>query len=206
MNVGVLSVQGAFQEHIDMLESLGVNAVQVRLPEDLENLDALILPGGESTAMAKLLEKWNLLQPLRQWVIQDKKPIWGTCAGMILLSDSISGGEKLGGQVKIGGLDAKVHRNIFGAQIRSFETQLNGPPGFQSKPYDAVFIRAPALSEVGPEVTVLEQIKENQVIVAARQDNILVTSFHPELTRDTRWHEYFLTFVSGRSSVNFLNK
>ena len=198
IKIGVLALQGAFEEHIEMLESIGIDTVEIRLPHELQGLDGLILPGGESTTMSKLLGRWNLMQPIREWV-KKGKPIWGTCAGMILLSDTIGGGG-VKDQESIGGLHAVVHRNIFGAQVHSFETQLKGPPGFQDKPYHAVFIRAPALVTIHSDmVQVLEHVEyegNHQAIVAAQQNNVLVTAFHPELTKDTRWHRYFVSLIS----------
>ncbi|ETV74715.1 pyridoxal 5'-phosphate synthase, glutaminase subunit Pdx2 [Aphanomyces astaci] len=199
VKIGVLALQGAFEEHIDMLKQVGADAVEVRLPADLAGLDALVFPGGESTAIAKVAERWGMIEPLKQWV-HDKKPIWGTCAGMILLAHSARHA-KQGGQALIGGLDVEVSRNFFGAQIRSFEQQIQGPPGYGDEPYTAVFIRAPAIVSVGEHIDVLSEISHAQpadgsdptdVIVAARKDNILVTAFHPELTSDTRWHQYFV--------------
>ncbi|EQC25438.1 hypothetical protein SDRG_16704 [Saprolegnia diclina VS20] len=203
VKIGVLALQGAFEEHVDMLKAVGADAVQVRLPSELEGLDALVFPGGESTAIAKVAERWGMIEPLKQWV-HDKKPIWGTCAGMILLAQSARHA-KQGGQALIGGLDVEVSRNFFGAQIRSFEQHIRGPPGYdEATPYNAVFIRAPAIVSVGEEIEILSQIKNaspadgsdpTDVIVAARKDNILVTAFHPELTSDTRWHRYFVEVI-----------
>lgn len=214
--VGVLALQGSFNEHIAVLRRLGVKGVEIRKPEQLLTINSLIIPGGESTTMAKLAEYFNLFPALREFV-QMGKPVWGTCAGLIFLADKATG-QKTGGQELVGGLDCTVHRNFFGSQIQSFETELavpelvskeGGPETFRG-----VFIRAPAIIDVGPEVQVLadypvpsvrvassdssvEDKKENadeksKVIVAVRQGNILATAFHPELTADTRWHSYFL--------------
>nr|ACJ84988.1 unknown [Medicago truncatula] len=214
--VGVLALQGSFNEHIAVLRRLGVKGVEIRKPEQLLTINPLIIPGGESTTMAKLAQYFNLFPALREFV-QMGKPVWGTCAGLIFLADKATG-QKTGGQELVGGLDCTVHRNFFGSQIQSFETELavpelvskeGGPETFRG-----VFIRAPAILDVGPEVQVLadypvpsdkklssdssvEDKKENadeksKVIVAVRQGNILATAFHPELTADTRWHSYFL--------------
>lgn len=214
--VGVLALQGSFNEHIAVLRRLGVKGVEIRKPEQLLTINSLIIPGGESTTMAKLAQYFNLFPALREFV-QMGKPVWGTCAGLIFLADKATG-QKTGGQELVGGLDCTVHRNFFGSQIQSFETELavpelvskeGGPETFRG-----VFIRAPAILDVGPEVQVLadypvpsdkklssdssvEDKKENadeksKVIVAVRQGNILATAFHPELTADTRWHSYFL--------------
>ncbi|MCD7470041.1 Pyridoxal biosynthesis protein pdx2 [Datura stramonium] len=219
MVVGVLALQGSFNEHIAVLKRLGVKGVQIRKPEQLQNVSSLIIPGGESTTMAKLAEYHNLFPALREFVKMGK-PVWGTCAGLIFLADKAIG-QKTGGQELIGGLDCTVHRNFFGSQIQSFETELpipgivakeGGPPSCR-----AVFIRAPAIIEVGPDVEVLADIpvsssetansnpaiqseeestkSEKKVIVAVKQGNLLATAFHPELTADTRWHSYFLKMV-----------
>lgn len=217
--MGVLALQGSFNEHIAALKRLGVKGVQIRKPEQLQNVSSLIIPGGESTTMAKLAEYHNLFPALREFVKMGK-PVWGTCAGLIFLANKAIG-QKTGGQELIGGLDCTVHRNFFGSQIQSFETVLpipgivakeGGPPSCR-----AVFIRAPAIIEVGPDVEVLADIpvscaetansnpaiqseeestkSEKKVIVAVKQGNLLATAFHPELTADTRWHSYFLKMV-----------
>ncbi|CAH0482276.1 unnamed protein product [Peronospora belbahrii] len=210
--VGVLALQGAFEEHISMLQGLSattvtgqtviVTAVAIRLPEQLQNVDALVLPGGESTTIGKVAVRWGLVEPLKKWVA-DCRPIWGTCAGMIMLSQQAKHTEE-GGQTLIGGLDVEVSRNFFGAQVRSFEMLVDGPPVFNAKPYNAVFIRAPAIISVGEEIEVLSRVTNAKpadgsdpvdVIIAARKNNILVTAFHPEITTDTRWHQYFIETV-----------
>ena len=214
--VGVLALQGSFNEHIAALRRLGVKGVEIRKPEQLQSVSSLIIPGGESTTMAKLAEFHNLFPALREFV-EMGKPVWGTCAGLIFLANKATG-QKTGGQKLVGGLDCTVHRNFFGSQIQSFEADLpvpelaskeGGPETFRG-----IFIRAPAILEAGPEVQVLadypvpsnkfldsdsfiEDKKENaeeggKVIVAVRQGNILGTAFHPELTADTRWHSYFI--------------
>ncbi|KAL5581258.1 hypothetical protein UlMin_013700 [Ulmus minor] len=217
--VGVLALQGSFNEHIAVLRRLGVKGVEIRKPEQLQNVASLIIPGGESTTMAKLAEYHNLFPALREFVKMGK-PVWGTCAGLIFLADKAIG-QKAGGQELVGGLDCTVHRNFFGSQIQSFEAELpvpeltskeGGPETFRG-----VFIRAPAILEVGPEVQVLadypvslskelelklaieapegNDVSEKKVIVAVRQGNLLGTAFHPELTADSRWHSYFLKIV-----------
>ncbi|XP_062171490.1 probable pyridoxal 5'-phosphate synthase subunit PDX2 [Alnus glutinosa] len=219
--VGVLALQGSFNEHIAALRRLGVKGVEIRKPEQLDNVASLIIPGGESTTMAKLAEYHNLFPALREFVKMGK-PVWGTCAGLIFLANNATG-QKLGGQELIGGLDCTVHRNFFGCQIQSFEAELS-VPDLASKEggpetFRGVFIRAPAILEVGPEVQVLADYpvpsnkvlfsnsavemqeeknwSEKKVIVAVRQGNLLATAFHPELTADTRWHSYFLKMASN---------
>ncbi len=193
--IGVLALQGAFHEHIHMLERLGIPAREVRKPEHLEGLAGLIIPGGESTTMGIVAERWGLVSPLQRWV-REGRPTWGTCAGMILLAQQVAG-QKEGGQPVIGGLDIAVNRNYFGRQVDSFEAYLSVPV-LGDPPIRAVFIRAPAVVAVGPGVEVLATVpgKEGRpVIVAVRQGAILATAFHPELTDDLRWHELFLQMV-----------
>ena len=158
-------------------------------------LHGLILPGGESTTMGLVAERWGLVAPLRAWV-REGRPIWGTCAGMILLADRAVG-QKQGGQPLIGGLDVTVNRNYFGRQNESFETLL-AVPRLGEAPFRAVFIRAPAIVESGPNVAVLAQVpgRDELVTVAALQGKILATAFHPELTDDRRWHQLFLEIAS----------
>ena len=190
--IGVLALQGAFLEHVKMLRRLGAQAVEVR---KAEQLDGLIIPGGESTSMGLIAERWGLVEPLRQWV-HSGRPTWGTCAGMILLAERATG-QKRGGQTLLGGLDVTVNRNYFGRQVDSFETDLPVPM-LGDVPFPAIFIRAPAIAEAGPTVEVLAQVTASNgetVIVAVRQGALLATAFHPELTQDTRWHELFLEMV-----------
>ncbi|MBK8051396.1 MAG: pyridoxal 5'-phosphate synthase glutaminase subunit PdxT [Anaerolineales bacterium] len=196
LTIGILALQGAFLEHAAKVRQLGVEAVEVRKPEQLEGLAALILPGGESTAMGLVAERWGLVEPLREWV-RSGKPVWGTCAGMILLADRAVG-QKQGGQPLIGGLDVTVNRNYFGRQSKSFETLLEVPL-LGAEPCPAIFIRAPAIIEAGSQVEVLARTAGHDeiVIVAVRQGNILATAFHPELTADLRWHQLFLDMVAG---------
>lgn len=184
--VGVLALQGAFREHVAAVASLGATAREVRLLKDIEGIDALIIPGGESTTIGKLLNEWNMLEPLRQRIL-DGMPVYGSCAGLILLCRDIENSD----QPRLGVLDATVRRNAFGRQVDSFETNLSIPE-IGADPLPAVFIRAPVITGVGAGVKVLAEV--NGQAVAVRQNNILATSFHPELTPDTRMHSYFLSF------------
>ena len=184
--VGVLALQGAFREHVAAVTRLGATAREVRQLKDIDGIDALIIPGGESTTMGKLLNEWNMLEPLRQRIL-DGMPVYGSCAGLILLCRDIENSD----QPRLGVLDATVRRNAFGRQVDSFETDLNIPE-IGADPIPAVFIRAPVITGVGAGVTVLAEV--NGQAVAVRQNNILATSFHPELTPDTRMHSYFLSF------------
>jgi 5'-phosphate synthase pdxT subunit len=198
LKIGVLALQGAFLEHIKMLRRLGVEAVEVRRPEQLVGLDGLIIPGGESTTMGLIAEQWNLVTPLKQWV-HGGRPTWGTCAGMILLAERATG-QKQGGQPLLGGLDVTVNRNYFGRQTESFETELT-VPSLGETPVRAVFIRAPAITETSEQVERLAELETangERVVVAVRQGPILATAFHPELTDDIRWHRLFLTLVAER--------
>ena len=195
MRIGVLALQGDFLEHIQVLKRLGVTGVEVRLPRDLEGLDGLIIPGGESTTIGKLAEQYHLIDPIRH-LAESHKPIWGTCAGAIFLSKDIHRPQPL-----LQLMDIVVERNAFGRQVDSFETDLDlpalGPAGNgQPRPFHAVFIRAPLIERVGEGVEVLGRLADGQ-IVAARQDNLLATSFHPELTQDDRLHRYFLNLSSN---------
>ena len=184
--VGVLALQGAFREHVAAVTRLGATAREVRQLKDIDGIDALIIPGGESTTMGKLLNEWNMLEPLRQRIL-DGMPVYGSCAGLILLCREIEDSD----QPRLGVLDATVRRNAFGRQVDSFETDLSIPE-IGADPIPAVFIRAPVITRVGAGVTVLAEVKGQAV--AVRQNNILATSFHPELTPDTRMHSYFLSF------------
>ncbi|MBV7339016.1 pyridoxal 5'-phosphate synthase glutaminase subunit PdxT [Chloroflexi bacterium TSY] len=178
-----------------MLEELGVTAVEVRKPEQLEKLDGLIIPGGESTSMALIAERWGLVEPLKKWV-HNGHPTWGTCAGMILLANDATG-QKRGGQRLIGGLDVTVSRNHFGRQVDSFETDMVIDV-LGREPFRAIFIRAPAITQVGSKATVLAEVETHQgdtVVAAIRQGPVLATAFHPELTGDLRWHRYFVEMV-----------
>ena len=192
MKIGVLALQGAFIEHVKMLESLGVTAVQVRLPSDLEGVDGLIIPGGESTTIGKLAVMYGLMEPLRNFAAA--KPVWGTCAGMIFMAKEIGMDQPL-----LGVMDIVVERNAFGRQVDSFEVDLdisalnNGTV----KPYHAVFIRAPKLVEAKGDAQVIATLADGTA-VAAQEGHWLVTSFHPELTNDPRFHEYFLSMVGSQ--------
>ena len=184
--VGVLALQGAFREHVAAVTRLGATAREVRQLKDIDGIDALIIPGGESTTMGKLLNEWNMLEPLRQRIL-DGMPVYGSCAGLILLCREIENSD----QPRLGVLDATVRRNAFGRQVDSFETNLSIPE-IGADPLPAVFIRAPVITGVGAGVKVLAEVDGQAV--AVRQNNILATSFHPELTPDTRMHSYFLSF------------
>jgi pyridoxal 5'-phosphate synthase pdxT subunit len=189
VRVGVLAVQGAFQEHIDVLRSLGVDAVPVRLPEDLEGVSGLIMPGGESTAIRKLIDRWGLHEPIAQ-LARDGAPIFGTCAGMILLAKDISDGDTPVFPL----LDITVKRNAFGRQLDSFEGELNVPV-LGDRPVHAVFIRAPIVERVGPDVDVLAQLDDGRV-VAVRSGSVVATAFHPELSGETRFHRLIATMAA----------
>ena len=188
LTIGVLALQGAFIEHIRMLERLGAHAREVRLPSDLDGLDGLIIPGGESTTIGKLLVHYELLEPLRQ-LVGSGFPIYGTCAGTILLAKDIGGLD----QPLLATMDLVVERNAFGRQLQSFETDVK-IAGLGDEPFRAIFIRAPAITSTGPDVDVLASLDDG-TIVAARQDSLLVSCFHPELTDDDRFHRAFLEQV-----------
>ena len=191
MKIGVLALQGAVIEHIRMLRSLGAEAIEVHLPQDLKRLEGLIIPGGESTTIGKLAVKFNLMDPLRELALS--KPVWGTCAGMILLAKDTGMG-----QPTLGIMDIAVKRNAFGRQIESFETDVyvNILENGRSKPFPAVFIRAPRLVKTGSKVKVIAKL-EGGAAVAALQGKLLVTSFHPELSEDNRFHQFFLNLFRG---------
>ena len=190
MKIGVLALQGAFIEHINILRELGVEAVEVRLPEDLEGLDGLIIPGGESTTIGKLADTFALTGPLREFA--EHNPVWGTCAGMIFMARDIGRDQPL-----LGVMDIVVERNAFGRQVDSFITPIEVTvfEGGQAEPFPAVFIRGPRLVEAHGDATVIAQLADGTP-VAAREGQWLVTSFHPELTGDTRFHEYFVKLVA----------
>ena len=192
MKIGVLALQGAFREHLDTLETIGVEGVRVREPADLDGISGLILPGGESTTMRQLIERWKLADPII--ALADRgAPIFGTCAGMIVLASEIVGGEP----PILPMLDVTVERNAFGRQLDSFEAELDVPV-LGATPVHAVFIRAPIIEEVGPQVDVIARL-EDGTIVAAKQDWLLATSFHPEMTDDERFHRYFVDLVRARA-------
>ncbi len=183
MNFGVLALQGDFAEHAAVLRRLGHTAVEVRWPRDLDGVDGLIIPGGESTTIGKLAVKYDLLDPIRE--LAQRRPIWGTCAGAILLSRDARRDQPL-----LGLMDLTVERNAFGRQVDSFETDLDVPALPGERPFHAVFIRAPLIESAGPGVAVLARLPDGR-IVAAQQGRLLATSFHPELTGDDRFHAYF---------------
>ncbi len=203
MRIGVLSLQGDFAEHAAMLRAMGHTPVEVRLPRELDGLEGLIIPGGESTTIGKLAAEYGLIEPVR--ALAQTKPVWGTCAGAILLSRDVQRTQPL-----LGLMDITVERNAFGRQVDSFEIDLDVPalahlPGGQPRdnghagqvpdeaprPFHGVFIRAPLIAGVGPGVEVLARLPDGH-IVAARQGNLLATSFHPELTGDNRFHRLFV--------------
>jgi pyridoxal 5'-phosphate synthase pdxT subunit len=192
--IGVLALQGAFIEHMHKLQSLGVEAREVRLPEDLEGIDGLIIPGGESTTIGKLIDRFALRQPILN-LAHEGTPIWGTCAGMILLGKEVDSDTRARQQPLLELMDIGVRRNAFGTQLDSFETELDFPV-LGEKHLPAVFIRAPIISQVGPEVEVLSRLPDGRP-VAARQDNFVATSFHPELTPDNRLHAWFAELVAS---------
>jgi pyridoxal 5'-phosphate synthase pdxT subunit len=192
--VGVLALQGDVREHVDALEACGVRAVKVRSVEELADVGALVVPGGESTTMSNLALRWGLMEPLRERV-RSGMPAYGSCAGMIMLADRIEGGRP--DQETIGGLDVTVRRNAFGRQVDSFEADLDMPV-LGEAPVHAVFIRAPWVEDAGESVQVLGRVSTGMAagrIVAVRQGRLLATSFHPELTGDTRVHAYFVEMV-----------
>jgi pyridoxal 5'-phosphate synthase pdxT subunit len=188
--IGVLALQGDFEEHCAVLRRLGVEVVEVRLPQHLEGLDGLVIPGGESTTIGKLADEYGLLTPLRAAV--GSLPIWGTCAGLVFMARDVGHHQPL-----LGIMDIVVERNAFGRQVDSFEADLQ-ILGLEGGSFHGVFIRAPAIEAVGPRVEVLCRLSDGR-IVAARQGKLLVTSFHPELTKDDRLHRYFISMASEAS-------
>lgn len=188
MKIGVLALQGDFAEHVRILEKIGVMVVEVRLPHDLADIDGLIIPGGESTTIGKLAVRFGLMSPIRR--LAETRPIWGTCAGAIFLAKDSRHSQPL-----LELMDITVRRNAFGRQAESFETDLDVPDvvtAENSQKIHAVFIRAPLIESVGPGVQVMARLSDGR-IVAARQQNLLATAFHPELTGDERFHCYFLS-------------
>ena len=191
MKIGVLALQGAFIEHEKMLQRIGVDVCQVRLPQQLDGLDGLIIPGGESTTIGKLAVQYGLMAPMRAMAAAGK-PLWGTCAGMIFMAKDVGRDQPL-----LGLMDVNVQRNAFGRQVDSFETHLDVPAiatPENSHAFHAIFIRAPLIESVGDNVEVLARL-DNGDIVAARQGHLLVTSFHPELSGDDRFHRYFVSLA-----------
>jgi 5'-phosphate synthase pdxT subunit len=192
MRIGVLAAQGAFAEHIATLEKLQVAAIPVRLLQELKGLDGLIIPGGESTSISHLMLAYNLMSEIRK-LAKNGFPVFGTCAGMILLARNISDAD---GITPLGVMDLTVRRNAFGRQVDSFETELKIPV-LGEKPFPGIFIRAPLIEQAGSEVEILATLADGN-IVAVRQGNLLAAAFHPELTGDSRFHRYFLDIVTDR--------
>ena len=192
MQVGVLALQGAFAAHSDCLTSIGVQSIEVRNPEQLSSVDALLMPGGESSTMSQLLESSGLFDPIAAR-IADGMPVFGTCAGMILLASEILDGRS--DQRSFSAIDISVRRNAFGRQVDSFEATVNSSVG----DFHGVFIRAPRIERVGEDVEVLGSFNDEPVLV--RQGNVLAASFHPELSNDARLHEYFVSITANRKKV-----
>jgi len=195
MKIGVLASQGAFVEHIAVLHQLGVEALPVRLPRELAGLDGLIIPGGESTSISKLMLDYNLVSEVKK-LAGEGLPIFGTCAGMILLASEVSGSKV----EPLGLMQIKVRRNAFGRQRESFETGLS-IPALGKKPFPGVFIRAPVIEQSNSNVEILARLHDG-TNVAARQGKLLVSAFHPELTDDPRFHQYFLSIIAGEPKVS----
>ena len=193
MIIGVLAVQGDFAEHIAILKELGVETQEVRLPHQLKGLDGLIMPGGESTTLSRLMTIYELREPVRAMAAQGKA-IWGTCAGMVMMASEITEQDPVPLEI----MDIGVLRNAFGRQVDSFEQDLT-VAGLDDTPYHAVFIRAPVITRVGEQVQVLASLPDGRP-VAVQQGQLLATSFHPELTSDTRLHRRFLDLSSWASS------
>ena len=189
MRIGVLALQGAFIEHVQLLRRIGVEAVEVRLPRHLDGVSGLVLPGGESTTMRKLIERWGLREPILELAARGA-PIFGTCAGMIVLAKEIAGGD----EPVLPLLDVTVARNAFGRQLDSFEVDLPVPV-LGDQPVRAVFIRAPVIERVGPGVDVLARLDDGR-IVAVRERNVIATAFHPELAGETRFHRLVATMAT----------
>ena len=196
LKIGVLALQGAFIEHLKILRYLGATAVEVRLPKQLDGLDGLIIPGGESTTIGKLAVMYDLLKPLSEFAAV--KPVWGTCAGMIFMAKEVDLDQPL-----LGVMDISVQRNAFGRQVDSFQANLNVSilNDGENKPFPAVFIRAPKIIEVKRNAVDIAHLPDGTV-VAAQEGKWLVTAFHPELTNDYRFHRYFLSLVTpGRKKT-----
>lgn len=191
IRIGVLALQGDFAEHCSVIRNLGAEAVEVRLSEDLANLDGIIIPGGESTTIGKLAHQYGLIDELKR--LADTIPFWGTCAGLVFMAREVGFDQPV-----LGLIDVEVERNAFGRQIESFEKDLE-IVGLDGPSFPGVFIRAPVVKSVGPAVTVLCRLEDGR-IVAVQQGNLLATSFHPELTRDDRLHRYFLEMVNKSRS------
>ena len=192
MLIGVLAIQGDFIEHINILQTLGVECREIRLPGQLTDVDGLIIPGGESTTLSRLLTRYDLRQPIKQ-LATDGKPLWGTCAGMIMMASEITENDPVPLEI----MDIGVQRNAFGRQIDSFEQELE-ITGFDETPYHAIFIRAPVIKRVGSGVSIMASLQDGRP-VAVQQANLMATSFHPELTKDARFHTHFLNLNSNRT-------
>jgi 5'-phosphate synthase pdxT subunit len=190
MKIGVLALQGAFIEHIHILNKIGVDTLTVRKKEELQGLDGLIIPGGESTTILKLMHHYGLFDPIRK-MAKEGKPVMGTCAGMILLADRVTDGN----MQTLGLMNISVRRNAFGRQVDSFEADIS-MPCLGAKLFHAVFIRAPFVESTSNDAEILSRL-ENGTIVAVRQNNLLALAFHPELSHDTRLHKYFLEMVKS---------
>ena len=190
--IGVLALQGDFLEHMSCLDRLGAHAIPVRLPGDMDGFEGLVIPGGESTTISDLMEEYGLASPIRG-LAADGTPVWGTCAGMILMAREVEDAARPG----LGLMDIRVRRNAYGSQVDSFETEVDMPI-LGDHPLRAVFIRAPVIQGVGNGVEVLARLADGTP-VAVRQGNLLASAFHPELTRDLRFHAYFLNMTEGLS-------
>ena len=190
--VGVLAIQGDFAEHRAALDKLGVEAKEIRLPEQLDMIDGLIIPGGESTTIVQLIDIYEMRDKLRERVLSDKMPTWGTCAGMIVMAGKLTDHRP----EPLGMMDTEVSRNAFGRQVDSFEADLE-VTGMEGPPYRAVFIRAPVFNSMGESVEELARLEDGRP-VAVRQGHMLATAFHPELTDDPRMHELFVRMVEER--------
>ncbi len=196
--VGVLAIQGDYREHRTLLESLGADVKEIRLPDQLDEVDGLIIPGGESTTIVQLIDIYNMREKLRERVLNEGMPTWGTCAGMILLAERVVDGAE--GQETLGGIDMTVRRNAFGRQVASFEGTVT--MAGLDKPVHGVFIRAPWVEEVGPGVEVLARVDHGEAagrIVAVREGHLMATSFHPEVGGDSRVHQLLVDLVRPRS-------
>lgn len=194
MKIGVLAIQGDFAEHIALLAELGVDAQEIRLPDQLESLDGLIIPGGESTTLSRLMSIYDLREPIKQ-MAEEGRAVWGTCAGMIMLAKEITEQDP----IPLGIMDIGVQRNAFGRQVDSFEQKLN-VTSLDCGPFHGIFIRAPVIIRVGEGVTVLASLEDGRP-VAVQQGNLLATAFHPELTHDTRFHRYFMGIAAPKSTT-----
>ena len=195
VNIGVLAVQGDFAEHIAVLRGIGVEGREVRLPGQLDGLDGLIIPGGESTTLSRLMSIYDLRAPVARMAAEGRA-VWGTCAGMIMLANEITEQDP----APLGLMDIGVRRNAFGRQVDSFEQPLRIAP-LDSVPYNCIFIRAPVVIRVGAGVEVLASLDDGRP-VAVREGNLLATAFHPELTRDPRVHEYFVGIAESNSPAS----